>query len=126
MKTYLDKQGATLLWSRVKEIVNEKASYEIRTTQDWNSDINLKSKKDVLYIYTNYNQDGLFNIKLGDGTSYLIDLPFMTDAITFPQMENHIQNIIIHITQQERERWNNKVSVFIDKLNSQNLVFSQQ
>ena len=76
------------------------------TTEAWNSQPSLIAKKGHLYFYTDYQQVGGVNIagvKLGDGTSYLIDIPF-EDA----QFQDHIQNTIVHITQEEREFWNNK------------------
>lgn len=76
------------------------------TTEAWNSQPNLIAKKGHLYFYTDYKNVGGVNIaglKLGDGTSYLIDLPFI-DA----QFQEHISDTIVHITQQEREFWNNK------------------
>ena len=43
-------------------------------------------------------------------------------------MINHIEpfpfNEVIHITQEEREFWNGKVSCFIDPTNNQNLIFT--
>lgn len=76
------------------------------TTEAWNSQPSLIAKKGHLYFYTDYKQVGGVNVagmKLGDGTSYLIDLPF-EDA----QFQEHIQDEIRHITQEEREFWNSK------------------
>lgn len=76
------------------------------TTEGWNSQPNLIAKKNHLYFYTDYQQVGGVNVagvKLGDGTSYLIDIPF-EDA----QFQDHIRNTVVHITQEEREFWNNK------------------
>lgn len=87
-----------------KAIINKPIEQD--TTEAWNSQPNLIAKKGHLYFYTDYKNVGGENIaglKLGDGTSYLIDLPFI-DA----QFQEHISNTIVHITQQEREFWNNK------------------
>lgn len=62
-------------------------------------------------MYTDYRLDEEGNavpgIKIGDGNAYLIDAPFMdTDII------DHINNHTIHITEEERQFWNNKVRCF--------------
>lgn len=72
------------------------------TTEMWNSQNKLVAKKGCIYIYNDYqtitNKDGSTTIvpsmKIGDGTSYLIDLPF-----------------IDNITQEDLDSWNNKVSI---------------
>lgn len=90
------------------------------TTEAWNSQPNLIAKAGHLYFYTDYQQVGGVNIaglKLGDGTSYLIDLPF-EDA----QFQEHISDTIIHITQEEREFWNNKNRAVIT---GENLVLTK-
>ena len=76
------------------------------TTEAWNSQPTLIAKKGHLYFYTDYIQVGGVNVagmKLGDGTSYLIDIPFEDAAF-----QDHIRDEIRHITQEEREFWNNK------------------
>lgn len=90
------------------------------TTEAWNSQPNLIAKKNHLYFYTDYQQVGGVNIaglKLGDGTSYLIDLPF-EDA----QFQEHIRDEIRHITQEEREFWNSKNRAVIT---GENLILTE-
>ena len=90
------------------------------TTEAWNSQPSLIAKKGHLYFYTDYKQVSGVNVagmKLGDGTSFLIDLPF-EDA----QFQEHIQDEIRHITQEEREFWNNKNRAVIT---GENLVLKQ-
>ena len=78
------------------------------TTAEWNAMAGMIAQQGVLYVYTDHrtSSDGHYEagFKVGDGTTYLIDLPF-TDT-TF---EQHINNTQIHITQAEREFWNSKV-----------------
>lgn len=77
------------------------------TTEFWNSKPEIIAHEQTIYVYTDHDvaPSGQFiaGFKVGDGTSYLIDLPF-TDI----NYINHINNSSIHITQQEREFWNNK------------------
>lgn len=93
------------------------------TVEQWNERASLIGTKDAFYIYTDYEQDEFGNnipgIKIGDGLSYLIDAPFIDH-----NMQKHILDDVVHISQNEREFWNNKVSVYIDPNNVENLVFT--
>ena len=94
------------------------------TSEYWNSHPQLISKKGYLYVYSDYKQvDGqdVAGIKAGDGTSYLIDMPFIDKPL-----DAHIADTIKHITNEERAFWNNKVRCFIDPENEKNLVFTTQ
>lgn len=84
---------------------------ESDTTEGWNSQPSLVAKEGHLYFYTDYMTVGGVNIsgvKIGDGTSYLIDLPFLDD-----KFQEHIGDSIVHITQAEREFWNNKNRAYV-------------
>lgn len=84
----------------IPETIASKIYYD--TTEMWNSQNKLVAQKGCIYIYKDYqtipNEDGttttIPSMKVGDGTSYLIDLPFVDS-----------------ITQEERDFWNNKVSI---------------
>ena len=94
------------------------------TKQGWDSQTDLISEKDAVYIYTDYDTDEHGNnipgIKIGDGLGYLIDAPFL-DA----NMQKHILDNIIHITQQEREFWNNKVTAFLSEISNETLILTK-
>ena len=92
------------------------------TVEYWNSYPSLVSKQGTIYIYTDYKEsdDKLVpGFKVGDGTSYLIDMPFV-DVI----YDDHINDQVRHITQEERLKWNDKVSVSISAMDEENLVFT--
>ena len=93
------------------------------TTATWNSKPQLISAKGYIYIYSDYRQnlqgDNIASMKVGDGTSYLIDMPF-TDELLYAHVEDNVR----HITAEEREFWNNKVRCYIDPLNEQHLIFT--
>lgn len=92
------------------------------TSEYWNSRPQLVAKKGYLYVYSDHKQidnEDIAGIKVGDGTSYLIDMPFIDKPL-----DEHVSNIIRHITSEEREFWNNKVRCFIDPENEQNLIFT--
>lgn len=93
------------------------------TTRYWNAQPRLIAQNKTIYVYTDHDQDGEGNdipgFKLGDGMAYLIDIPFVTQ-----NMENHIKDVIRHITQDERNFWNDKVRCYISMDNEENLVFT--
>ena len=93
------------------------------STATWNSQPQLISAAGYVYIYSDYRQNSqgknIAAMKVGDGQSYLIDMPF-TDSLLY----DHADNTIIHLTQQERDFWNNKVRCYIDIQNEHNLIFT--
>ena len=104
----LDEQGLAHFWEK---IVNREMVFS-DTTANWNAQVTLKSKQGAIYIYTDYryneNNEPLAALKIGDGTSYLIDMPFIDELIW-----DHINNGEIHITATERAFWNSKVRCYI-------------
>lgn len=93
------------------------------TTATWNSQPSLVSARGYIYIYSDYrqNEQGQYipAMKVGDGNAYLIDMPF-TDILLY----EHLQDNVKHITQQERELWNNKVRCFMSEVQNDNLIFT--
>ena len=69
-----------------------------------------------MYIYSDYKvieKDGeeiyLPGIKIGDGKAFLIDIPFLNSAQdSNNQFIEHINDMSRHITEAERQFWNNK------------------
>lgn len=94
------------------------------TTATWNSQPQLVSEMGYIYIYSDYKQNdqdqNIAGMKVGDGNAYLIDMPF-TDELLY----DHLADNVSHITQQEREFWNNKVRCFIDsEVQDDTLIFT--
>ena len=74
------------------------------TVAEWAQQTSLISEKDVIYVYTDHQTDDGKNIpgiKIGDGLTYVVDLPFV-DTIYM----KHITDTDIHITAEERAKWN--------------------
>lgn len=102
------------------------------TTAAWNAMPSMVGEAGAVYIYSDHErlEDEVGNvsyipgIRIGDGSAYLIDLPFISDGMRDALYE-HISNTAIHITQAEREFWSNKVSSFINAGDSENLVLSK-
>lgn len=102
------------------------------TTEHWNAQRSLITERGAVYVYSDYeyivdendNRTPIAGVKIGDGSSYLIDMPFASGA-TSSIVLNHLADNVIHITPQEREFWNNKVSSFIRSDDMENLVLSK-
>lgn len=100
------------------------------TSEYWNSQKNLIGEKSHIYIYTDYatvNTDSgnsfVPNIKIGDGSAYLIDNPFITSSVE-QLMQLHITDTVKHITEQERNNWNSKVRCYLSSEDNENIIFT--
>lgn len=93
------------------------------STEYWNSHSDLVAKRGYIYIYSDWMKDSqnkdIAGFKVGDGTSYLIDMPFTGELF-----RDHANNTVVHITQAERLFWNNKVRCFISPDDNRRLVFT--
>ena len=97
------------------------------TTSGWNSEPTLISKANTIYVYSDYrtttdehgHEINVPGIKIGDGLAYLIDLPFADVALT-----DHMNDSVVHVTAEEKEFWNDKVSVRMSQSEVENIVFT--
>lgn len=135
MPKYLDSDGVAYLWRKIKNNLNNKIIYYSKTKSEWNSDRDFMSQKNVFYIYSDYKsieRDGeqilIPGLKIGDGTTYLIDLPFVNDTSKGSELEqlilDHINNKVIHISAEERNFWNNKLNLLLQP-DTQTLVLNR-
>ena len=94
------------------------------TVEYWAEQPSLITIKDAVYVYEDYYQneqgENIPGIKIGDGLGYLIDAPFINNG----EIYEHINNLVIHVTQEEKNSWNNKVRCYLDVNNLENLVFT--
>lgn len=125
-KLYIDaKQDGTNLIKR--HMINP--DYDItggvisNTTAGWNSNPGLIAKKDIIYVYSDYQKDSEGNnipgLKVGDGSAYLIDSPFIDTS-----MLEHINDKTVHVNEGQREFWNNKVRCYCSEIKDQTIVFT--
>lgn len=84
------------------------------TTSKWNSDPTFRPKTGVMVVYTDrysYEQNGRMyyspGIKIADGNSYLIDLPFIND---------YMDKVGLVYSAGTQEEWANKIG-YIPKMN---------
>lgn len=91
-----------------------------KTKEEWAQTPSLMSKERAIYVYSNHRtqikDDVVTNIpaiKIGDGVTYVVDLPFVGE----------IQNIEDYlVTLQEKEYWNSKVDAAVYQTDSENLI----
>lgn len=96
----------------------------VATTAEWNAQRSLIAEKGCVYVYSDYEHTELGTpvpgFKVGDGLAYLIDLPFNDDLFLA-----HASDNVIHVTDAEREFWNNKVTAYINATNTEELVLTK-
>ena len=70
----------------------------------------------MIVVYTDYvtetdpetgQQIVYAGFKIGDGNAYLIDKPFIGEEDR-DVLEAHLADVGIHVSAEDRERWNNK------------------
>ena len=87
------------------------------TTAEWNATPLLVSSNNTLYIYTDNitlgNGMHVPGVKVGDGSSYVVDLPFIGGGSSA-------------VADDDRELWDNKWSGYIDSNDPENLVFTTE
>lgn len=128
--TYIDAYGLEHLSLLIKQAITTAVNnLELKMPKilfapkaDWDMDSTKIAEANTIYVYTDYTgYDGksLAGFKVGDGTSYLIDMPFVDQVYN-----DHINNSTIHITQAEREFWNNKVRCYLDGSDEEEIIFT--
>lgn len=103
-----------------------------KTTVEWNAETSYIPAAGYICVYSDYTtttdaSGNVINIpalKVGDGTTYIVDLPFMVGTHVQEALDIHINNTAVHITEPERAFWNNKVSCSIESTNPEEIVFS--
>ena len=114
----IDLNNLTAYDLLIKKYANDLILNNIRinTTAVWNSNADYIPKAGAIIIYSDGSVvDGVSipKIKVGDGNAHLVDLPF-SDIDLKNIITQHIENDTAHITAQEREKWNNHVSVSVE------------
>lgn len=103
------------------------------TTENWNEKLSYVPNRGDIIIYTDHGKipddyGELVNvpgIKIGDGNAYLIDLPFVGADVRYQiltELRAHTNNTVIHITDEERQFWNNKLNCTV---NNGNLILNR-
>lgn len=107
----------------LEQYLNANLTKQVRfdTTANWNSQTTLVSEANTIYIYTDHGTSSegydIAGIKVGDGMAYVVDLPFIDEAVT-----EHIADSNIHVTPAEKAFWNNKVRCYLT--GTEQLIFT--
>lgn len=108
---YLNEHGLALYDELLKRYISQESKIYYDTTAHWDEKPDFVPEGGCVVIYSDWGRDPtgrlVAGFKVGDGTTRLLDLPF-TDQM----YADHINDTVIHITQQERTDWNNKVTCF--------------
>ena len=102
-QTYTPSNGNVTLPNGAKVYAN--------TTAYWTEHTEIVSEAESIYIYTDYDTSGtdvIPAIKIGDGSAYVVDLPFIAGS---------------GITSSDISNWNNKVAVRMSTLNLEEVIF---
>ena len=121
----LDREGKMIVLSGSDGTYSRaELPYMFMSTEEWDQQPPMVSEPGYMYIWSDRYEspNGYYipGVKIGDGNAYVADLPFQDEAYF-----EHIFNTEIHITQEEREFWNNKVTCYIETENPNNLIFTK-
>jgi hypothetical protein len=115
------------------DTVNARIAHRSDTTANWDAARTFIPLRGEIIIYTDHGQmnDGFGNtinvpgIKIGDGSAYLIDLPFVGAEERYAilqELRAHTGDWSIHVSAEDRTFWNNKLNYTI---NDGNLTFNR-
>lgn len=109
-------------WNVVGDLIG--SNIVLGTTSEWAARNTYVAPAGTIVIYTDHGTitetvngsqvtKTVPGIKIGDGSTPIIDKPFVGDdviAAIRAEMQAHINNTIVHITAAERLSWNNKIN----------------
>jgi hypothetical protein len=100
-----------------KENIPSLAGISYGDREYWNNQIGYVPKAGEIIIYSDYKTkevDGqtvaIPGVKIGQSSGYVQDLPFVGEDLA-DTIWNHILDTMMHVTPQEKHRWNNKLNV---------------
>lgn len=113
---YIKKQRSLSLY-----IGQNQYSCKLRneTTQYWTDNAMYIPGRDEIIVYSDRSViDGIRipGVKIGDGNAHVVDLPFLDQELSdllsrlAKSIDDHIRDGVIHITEEERSYWNNKLN----------------
>lgn len=123
-------------WNVLGDIVEQ--NILIGTTSEWAQQYSYVPARGMIAIYTDHgtitiNTNNIETtktvpgIKIADGSTPLIDLPFVGDDVAAAirqELNNHINDNVRHITAEERTFWNNKINC-VDAVTNNNLILNR-
>ena len=108
--------------------ITPRAKALVDTTEHWMQKRQYIPARGEIIVYSDRNiiDDKYYpGVKIGDGSAYVVDLPFVGDDIAYQilaELRIHIEDLNLHVTADEKAFWNNKLnSIVIDV----NLIFKR-
>lgn len=130
--TSMGTSGVVNLGTVITDISSKQDRIIANDTATWRAEPTFTPALGQIIIYTDkgtYEQNGhtvtVPGIKIGDGVAYGVDLPFLGDLeaqAILSQLNLHVNDTDIHITSEERTKWNNKLNY---SLTGENLTFNR-
>lgn len=101
--------------------INSRIQSKRDTTANWSNAKGFIPLAGEIIIYVDYKtikkkendievENLVPGIKVGDGQTYVQDLPFVDDFLRKELLE-HMGDMNVHVTPEERDYWNNKINV---------------
>lgn len=101
--------------------INSRIKLKRDTTANWDAARGFIPLDGEMIVYTDYermvetigNEEKVTyvpGVKIGDGRTYVQDLPFIDDGLR-KKLLDHINNPNVHVTAAEKLFWNNKLNV---------------
>lgn len=124
----LTLNGITPLALDIPTTTAQRARALVDTTENWQQRTSYVPIKGEIIVYSDRNViDGVNypGIKIGDGLAYVVDLPFVgqdSELTILGLINAHIEDIDIHVTEEEKNFWNNKLNYSID---GEKLIFNR-
>ena len=111
------------------ELLGDKSSENLRivttgTTAEWAARTDYVPLAGEIIVYTDHDEAGGISVpavKIGDGSAYAVDLPFVSDDIR-TILQEHVADTAVHITAADRDAWNGKVRCYYDE--NETVVFT--
>lgn len=102
---------------------------QVNTTDYWNSRIGYIPAAGTIIVYSDYkevNGKVIPGIKVGSGNGYVQDLGFVSEDTSTDLLE-HINNTIVHVTSQDRLRWDHKIDIddTVTDVEEETLIFTR-
>ena len=111
------------------ELLGDKGSEDFRivttgTTAEWAARTDYVPLAGEIIVYTDHDEVGGISVpavKIGDGSAFAVDLPFVSDDIR-AILQDHAANAAIHISAADRDAWNGTVRCYYDE--NETVVFT--
>lgn len=110
-----------LISASITRAMQSGAGIRIKKTEEWNAETSYIPPFTQIVVYSDYSRETLDdgtvidvpNIKIGDGTTYIVDLPFIDaiDRTARGLLTEHINDRVVHTNDIERMAWNSGMNV---------------